>query len=672
MNIGSGKFRGDINGLRAWAVSAVIFYHFSVPGFTGGFVGVDIFFAISGFLMTGIVVGGLENSERSLFSISRFYMARARRIVPALIALCAFLLIFGWWFLLPIDYKQLSTHSAFSVSFLSNIKFWGEAGYFDTQSHEKWLLHTWSLAVEWQFYLILPLILMAAWKASPQRTTLVSVSMTVFATSLALSIVITPLYPTAAFYLLPTRAWEMLAGGLVFFLIDRTPLSPKSSVLVEAFGFLLIIGSVVGFDASSSWPGWRALIPVTGTLLVILATRTNSPWTGASWVQWIGTRSYSLYLWHWPIVVALTYYGQQSDPKFISAGLILTIILGHLSYIIIETPSRQYLNNLSMSTAAKGLLICSLTVVTAGYAIHLKQGVYGRFNQAIESISAESLNKNSRRDECILVTGVISPSCVFGGNHLQAIVLGDSHAEAVISAVVAASNSSNSNSNSAIMEWTYSACPIIKGVHSTERPQCGEFVEWVLLKLKAIPRDVPVVIVNRYAQFAFGANESTKGANTPQIFFSKPYKSPTPEFLEEYAANLTKTACLIAQDHPVYLVRPFPEMGFNVPNAMARSALLGVKKEVQISLNDYYSRQSFIWKAQDLARDQCGIQILDPLPYLCSNDHCSGAKDNRPLYRDDNHFSEYGNKIFIPMFAQIFANKNTTRPPLNSDTSSSW
>ena len=665
MSIESRKFRDDINGLRAWAVIAVIFYHFGVSGFTGGFVGVDIFFAISGFLMTGIVVSSLENSERSPFSILKFYMARARRILPALIALCAFLLIFGWWFLLPIDYKLLGTHSAFSISFLSNIKFWGEAGYFDTQSHEKWLLHTWSLAVEWQFYLILPLIFMTAWKVRPHRTALTLVAIAIFLASLALSIAITPLYPTAALYLLPTRAWEMLAGGLVFLLVNRNILSPRSSFLIEALGFLLIIGSIAGFDTSSSWPGWRALIPVTGTLLVIFAARTNSLWTGASWMQWIGTRSYSLYLWHWPIVVALTYYGQQFDPAFVTAGLILTVILGHLSYVFIETPSRQYLSNLSLGTSAKGLMIGSLAVVAAGYAIHFKQGIYGRFNPAVESISAESLNKNPRRDECILVTGIVSPSCTFGGNDLQAIVLGDSHAEAVTSAVVAAAPSPKSE----VMEWTYSACPIIRGVQSPERQQCGAFVDWALLQLKTIPHDVPVVIMNRYAQFAFGANETSIGANIPQVYFSKPYKSTTPEFLEEYAANLTKTVCLIAQDRTVYLVRPFPEMGFNVPNAMARSALLGIKKDVQISLADYHSRQEFVWKAQNMARDQCGVKILDPLPYLCSNGHCNGAKDNRPLYRDDNHFSEYGNKILTPMFSQIFTDKHVSEPLINANTS---
>jgi len=148
-------FRNDINGLRAWAVVAVILYHFGVPGIGGGFVGVDVFFVISGFLMTGIVVGGL--AREGGFSVWSFYMARARRILPALLVLCLVLLTLGWWLLLPLDYKMLGKHALAALTFLSNITFQREAGYFDAASHEKWLLHTWSLAVEWQFYMLLPL-----------------------------------------------------------------------------------------------------------------------------------------------------------------------------------------------------------------------------------------------------------------------------------------------------------------------------------------------------------------------------------------------------------------------------------------------------------------------------------------------------------------------------------
>lgn len=644
-------FRSDINGLRAWAVTAVVLYHFGVPGFSGGFIGVDVFFVISGFLMTAIIMKGLDADERSQFSVINFYMARARRILPALIVLCLVLLLLGYFLLLPLDYKMLSIHSILSVLFFSNIRFWGEAGYFDVQSHEKWLLHTWSLAAEWQFYLLLPLLMMLAWKLRPGRKTITAVITAVLIASLALSIAITATHPSAAFYLLPTRAWEMLAGGLVFLLGHRSIVSARLAALLEAIGFALIIGSLVGFDSTSSWPGWRALIPVIGASLVLLTARSNSSWTNAPGMQWMGTRSYSLYLWHWPIVVALTYCERQNDPIFITAGLVLTLILGHLSYHWVESPSRRQLNKLSIAKSAAGLLAGVFIVTATGFGIYSKQGIYGRFDSAIELISQESLNKNPRRDACIMTAGVASPSCTFGGTSLQVILVGDSHAEAAASALVAAAPSPDSK----IMEWSYSACPFIKGVQSEDRKQCGAFVDWALLQLKTVPPNVPVVIINRYAQFAFGANEDKSRENIPQIYFTKRYPIVESAFLEEYSKNLVETVCAIAKEREVYLVRPFPEMGINVPNKMARSALLGLQaKGVSVSLASYHQRQDFIWKAQDIAHDQCGIKILDPLPYLCSDGKCNGDKDGRPLYRDDNHLSEYGNKLLVPMFKAVF------------------
>lgn len=655
MKTKSTSFRDDINGLRAWAVLAVIFYHFGINGFSGGFVGVDVFFAISGFLMTGIVVEGLEKSRTSKFSVFEFYMARARRILPALIVLCAALLTLGWWTLLPLDYELLGTHSAAGITFLSNIQFWREAGYFDTQSHDKWLLHTWSLAVEWQFYLILPLVLVAVWKWRPNRKSVTIVLLAGLLASLALSVIVTPLKPSAAFYLLPTRAWEMLAGGLVYLLVNRLVLNTGIRSAFEVAGFALIIGAIIWFDSSSSWPGWRALIPVIGTLLVLLAARSNSIWTGPAVIQWVGTRSYSLYLWHWPIVVTLTYLGQQTNPTYIAIGLGLTLVLGHLSYHLVESPTRRHLNKLSTSKSVAGLLGCTIAVTVVGLSVYLNQGISGRFDSKIEAISLESLNQNPRRDECLLLTGVASPSCTFGGKDLQVIVLGDSHANATVSAVVSAAPSANIG----IMEWSYSGCPIIQGVHSAARQQCGAFVDWTIQKLQTIPTNVPVIIINRHAQFAFGANENISQKKTPQVYFSKPYLTPEPEFLEEYARNLTNTACHIAKNRTVYLVRPIPEMGIDVPMRMARSEISGTQKDIYVTLADYNERQAFVVKAQDAARDRCGVKILDPLPYLCSDSRCYGAKNNRPLYRDDDHLSEHGNKVLVPMFSEVFRHVDT-------------
>lgn len=495
-------FRGDINGLRAWAVLAVILYHFGVLGFGGGFVGVDVFFVISGFLMTGIVVNGLE---RGGFSLLAFYLARARRILPALIVLCAVLLTLGWWVLLPLDYKALGAHAVSSLVFLSNIKFWREAGYFDAASHEKWLLHTWSLAVEWQFYLLLPVVLLGVWKWRPGRRGVVVVMVVGLLTSLALSVVVTSLRPTAAFYLLPTRAWEMLAGGLVFLLADRWALTARQRTVLELAGIALVIGSIAGFAASSPWPGWRAMVPVIGTAAVLLAAQPASRWTGSAIAQWLGTRSYSLYLWHWPIVVALTYLEWQADSMAIVAGLVLTLVLGDLSYRWVEVPARVHLNRFRLGWGAAALLGTAIAMAAPGAAVFLKDGVTGRFASEIEVIEAEALNKNPRQGVCHIGTGAGSPSCRFGGEQLRAIVMGDSHANAIVSAVAAATISSKDG----VMEWTSSGCPIMQGVKSTifENWPCVDFIDWTVRELKGISSEIPVVIVNRHGQYALGKNE---------------------------------------------------------------------------------------------------------------------------------------------------------------------
>ncbi len=648
-------FRSDINGLRAWAVIAVMLYHFGVPGFGGGFVGVDVFFVISGFLMTGIVVGSLE---RGGFSIFAFYLARARRILPALIALCAVLLTLGWWVLTASDYRELGIHAALSLTFISNIKFWREAGYFDAASHEKWLLHTWSLAAEWQFYLLLPLVLLAVWKWRPGRRPVMVVMAVGLLASLALSVVATPLQPTLAFYMLPTRAWEMLAGSLVFLLANRWALTVRQRTVFETAGIALVIGSIAGFDASSPWPGWRALAPVLGTVGVLLAAQPVSRWTGHPVAQWLGTRSYSLYLWHWPIVVMLTYLEWQADSKAIAAGLLLTLVLGDLSYRLVETPARVQLGRLRLGWGAAALLGAAVAVAAPGAGINAMKGVAGRFSPEIEAVAAEAFNRNPRQLECHPTTGLVSPSCMFGGVNLRAIMLGDSHANAVVSALEAAAP----HSEDGVMEWTYSSCPTLFGVIKTPRTmpsakhQCGLFLEWARESLRTVPSEVPLVIVNRTTVSALGHNEPWEkdaNANIPRVYFTHLYDTASPAFLAEFAERLADTACQLAQNRTVFLVRPIPELGINVPKT-ARAMVWGQYKDASISLVDYHRRNAFVWAAQDAAHERCGVKILNPLPYLCPDGRCLGIKNGRPVYYDDDHLSEYGNKLLVPMFAEVF------------------
>jgi peptidoglycan/LPS O-acetylase OafA/YrhL len=322
------NFRYDINGLRAIAVIAVVLFHFNPAWVPGGFAGVDVFFVISGFLMTGIIFRGLEDDNFNLF---KFYVARANRIIPALAVLCLALLVFGWFYLTPLDYKALGKHVASSMGFLSNVVYWRESGYFDAASHEKWLLHTWSLSVEWQFYIIYPIVLVVLKRfLSLENLKRLIVIGTLL--GFAFSVIATMKWPNPAYYLLPTRAWEMMMGGVAF--LYPWNVSETKKKLLEAIGLLLILVSYAFVTSDILWPGHFALIPVLGSYLMIVANQQSSLVTNNKVFQSLGKWSYSIYLWHWPVVVLGYYFDFQYWYLY---GLPLSLTLGIISFLLVES-----------------------------------------------------------------------------------------------------------------------------------------------------------------------------------------------------------------------------------------------------------------------------------------------------------------------------------------------
>ena len=376
-------FRKDINGLRALAVLAVVLFHFNFTWMPGGFAGVDVFFVISGFLMTGIIFRGIAQNN---FSILTFYIARANRIIPALTVLCLALMLLGWFYLSPLDYRALGKHAASSVSFLSNAIYWKEAGYFDTASHGKWLLHTWSLSAELQFYIIYPAILVAlkkflslnALKKTVLLGTLIGFTFCVIATDK---------WPDSSYYLLHTRAWEMMLGGLAY--LFPLNLNQAGKKLAEWLGLALIIGSYLFITEADPWPSHFALFPVLGTFLIIQAQRSDSFFTTNTIAQKIGTWSYSIYLWHWPIAVAIYYFSLHDAFRYL--GIALSIFLGFLSHRYIEKAQfRNDFSNLFSYSKCKPILMVLIVSFIGGITYHY-DGFFIRFDN-IDNI--KSLAKN--------------------------------------------------------------------------------------------------------------------------------------------------------------------------------------------------------------------------------------------------------------------------------------
>lgn len=654
----SRTFRQDINGLRAIAVLMVVFFHFGVAGFGGGFAGVDVFFVISGFLMTQIAVNGLngEHNRKSIGSfLARFYLARARRIIPALLFFCLALLVFGWFFLTVSDYQDTARQISRAAFFRSNFSFAQEAGYFSKNAHDQLLLHTWSLAVEWQFYVIFPILLGAAKMLGAGKRAILGLIVLLFLASFAWGLREVIHSPLRAFYLLPSRSWELLAGGLVFFL-PSVKSAGAQRVLTYGGLILIILSSLLLSNVGEgSWPGWKALLPVVGACLVLAAAQAHAFWSRSNFVQWVGNISYSFYLWHWPFAVVMGWLSLKEDYRFLLLSLVSAMVLAHISWRWIEQPGRQYMQGQLNKT--NFLVLLSATLLVTGLAGWIKRtGIPVRLPDEVIALAKAAKDTNPRMLEC-MVTGVSQvPECAYGGKQLGAIVLGDSHAASIVRSVEKALPEKNLH----VLDWTRASCPTMFDLVSEEiegaEHSCHEFLKYALEKSAELP-DAPLIILNRSGSYFHGPNEEGREGEVaiPKLYVGGPYHERSPEFFRRMKESMIKTACLFQKTRQVYLVRPIPEMKWNVPDIMSRYMMFGIEKHIVTSVEEYNKRQRLAMEAQDEAAEICGVKILDPVPYLCDQQLCYGDKGGKVLYYDDDHLSESGAALLLPLFKGIFS-----------------
>ena len=409
------KYRAEIDGLRALAVIPVMLFHAGIESFSGGFVGVDVFFVISGYLITTILLEDIENNR---FSIVNFYERRARRILPALFVVMIATSIAAWMLMNPLELRKFGNALLGVASFSSNIIFWRGTGYFHESSEFNPLIHTWSLAVEEQYYLLFPIFLILAWKLGKKRTLLTICF--VAAVSLLLSELWWRKYPTANFYLAPTRAWELLAGSLTAFWINKRGV--KANNTLSLLGFVAIFFSIFAYSKNTPFPSVYALVPVAGVMLLILFAGEGTwvaKFLSIKLIVGIGLISYSTYLWHQPVLALMRLFAKEITLPMGSTTIALTLcmLLGYLSWRYIETPfrKRNFLNtNLLLVCGLASLLVLACIgflskQASEHYEYHLAEELssadYVYFANLDERLFLEGRLSNKLRDVHTLVMG---------------------------------------------------------------------------------------------------------------------------------------------------------------------------------------------------------------------------------------------------------------------------
>ncbi|WP_417068727.1 acyltransferase family protein [Niveibacterium terrae] len=633
-------FRTDINGLRALAVTLVLLYHFSM-GVGGGFVGVDVFFVISGYLMTRIIS---RDSPKTPFRAFDFYLARVRRIAPALWAMTGCVLVAGAAWLMPAGFARLAVHARDSLLFVSNLTYTGEAGYFDAAANTKWLLHTWSLAVEWQFYLILPWFFIGLRHLGLPRRGQILVFAVLALAFFANCALQTPKQPTRYFYGLDSRAWELLAGGLVFFAGDRLSRLGWAQKLAELAGLALILASAALASEALKWPGAWALGPVAGAALVLLANR-RSRLTGNALAQWLGYRSYSLYLWHWPVVAFLNLCGYWGLPARL-AGIAVALLLAELSWRGVEEPGRKLFAAPRQAWIAAALLLGVLAFGLPA-ALTAARTAWGPFGDEAGEIArleeahgdwgfAAKTHPGSR------ITAELAATAP---TKRLTVVLGDSHAEQWFPRIEALAERP-----AKVLFLTHGGCLPIPGHERIgSREPCGEFASEAWREALAL-RPQHLLITSSWIPYFFEADGGYAHLSCHQREGQcQPVRSEAGlDALFERFAERVRAAR--AQGIAVTLLGPIPQSFESYPEKKSRQIAarhlpLPVHVEASPGLLAGYLDEARFRRAaapidtrlQRIARET-GATFVDPADHLCAKGRCPLTdREGRPLYKDESH-----------------------------------
>ena len=643
-------YRREIDGLRALAVVPVILFHAGFGFVRGGFVGVDVFFVISGYLITGIILADLASGR---FSIARFYERRARRILPALFLVMAASLPFAWWWLLPSDLKEFAQSLIAIPLFVSNILFLRKSGYFDTAAELKPMLHTWSLAVEEQFYLLFPLLLMLAWRL--RRNWLLALLLGIALASLAGAQWGTLHHPMASFFLLPTRAWELAMGASIACYrqhrgdpTNAPATAPWVTQAASLAGLILILSSTLSYSEATPFPGLYALAPTAGAALVILHA---SPRTlvgrllGSRPFVAVGLVSYSAYLWHQP-VFALARQGASAPlgPIPMAALSLLSLGLAFLSWRLVERPFRQP-GVVSQPRLLAFALAGSLLFIALGWAGTASNGFEYRIvlPQAVQ----DSFARTGRTGECFdkpLVQSRPDWLCRLGGSdHAPDFMLvGDSHAAALLGAFDAAARATG---RSGVFTGA-GGCPPLLGIHALRADQDERNCHALNERVFAYVRSHAIGTLVLTGRWSYYTDDGTSSRDVSYLGRSPSDPRNQTTSRQAFSYGLAQTVeRYAALGVRLVLIEQVPQQAYDPQKVYRRVWASGALDQAlldrfEATRAQHLQQQSFVDGV--FARLPPQVQRVDPTDIYCPGERCLMGDAGGSFYADASHLSAHG------------------------------
>lgn len=656
------KYRAEIDGLRALAVIPVIFFHAGFKLFSGGFVGVDIFFVISGYLITSIILSELNENR---FNILRFYERRARRILPGLFLVFFSCIPFALVLLTSDELLDFSNSLLSAVFFSSNIFFSLDSSYFSSPSELKPLLHTWSLAVEEQFYIIWPFFLLIfsnfRWKWAVYFLTII------FFISLGLAHWGALSYPNYNFYLLPTRGWELLLGVFIaFYLQDhKNPQSDSLNQFLSIVGFSMIVYSIIFFDESTPFPSLYTLIPTLGTLLLILSTVKGTYLyriLSFSPIVTLGLISYSTYLWHQPILsfARHRFLGETSDILLLCLCF-LSFIFAYVTWIFVEKPFRDK-QRISSKLFLKFIIFSLVFFSTFVFFVNHSDGLNNRFSNDVKSLQAIKINSMLATTECEIKLSnysedVIFQSCLIGDQSSKPsfAIIGDSHAGSLIAGFdlyakesgLSGYNFSHTNCFPSLGTGAYTPFDRFQKECIAIREKIKSYIARGLLPKKIF---LSARWTLTFEKNRFDNEEGGKEAGKPFI-----YKNDFMSYIsykEAITKELAETIKFYNENgFQVTIIYPIPEAGWDPLKIAIKEKIINENINFE---NSFLSTSHEVFKRRNLQT----LNILDELVlehsiakfstdelfcglYLLP-ERCIVFKNGLPLYYDDDHLSQHG------------------------------